>query len=227
MRGIREYWNRARYILRSEGAIPLLKRLFTYLAFQIFCRQEFYVRHHFVGELNEADFLPRIKDFSFKLITSNEMADELAEQVGFDFREQVLHARRRLDAGAVAFCIFIQNQLAHISWLGLSQEAKRAINPQPYRVDFAWHQGCVGRAETYPPYKGLRLMAYACFKRNEYMKEHGITTAIGIDETDNIAIYKAQSGIPTKIHTKARYMKFLWWQYWKETPLPEDFKPSF
>ena len=218
MRYIEERLNRARYILRSEGAISLLRRLFSYLFSQIFCCQEFYVRHHFVGELNEADFLPRVKDFTFKLITSNEMADDLAKQIGFDFRKQILRAGRRLDTGAAAFCIFIQNQLAHVSWLGLSQEAKNSINSQPYPVNFAQHQGCVGAAETAPQYRGLGLMTYACFQRHEYMKEHGITMAVGIDETDNIAIYKSQSKFPTKIHSKAHYIKFLWWQYWKETP---------
>jgi hypothetical protein len=227
MRCIREYWNRARYILQSEGAIPLLKRLFAYLSSQIFCRGEFYVRYHFVGELDEADFLPRVKDFSFKLTTSNEAADELAEQVGFDFREQIPRARRRLDAGAVAFCIFMQNRLVHISWIGFSQEEQRTMNSQPYKVNFSQNQACLGAAETDPRYRGLGLMAYACFQRHQYMKEHGITTAIGIDETDNIAIYKIHSRLPSKIYTKARYMKLLWWQYWKETPFLEDFKPSF
>jgi hypothetical protein len=227
MLGVREYWNRGQYILRSEGAIPLLKRLFSFLFSQIFCRGEFYVRHHFVGELNEADFRPRVKDFTFKTITSNEMANELAKEVGFDFRKRILRARRRLDAGAFAFCIFTQNQLAHISWIGFSQEAQRTINSQPYQVNYAQRQGCLGAAETDPRYRGLGLMAYACFRRHQYMKEHGITTAIGIDETDNIAIYKIHSRLPSKIYSKARYIKFLWWQYWKETPLPQDFKPSF
>jgi len=225
MRYIAEHLNRARYILRNEGTISLLRRIFSYLSSRIFFYEEYYVRQHFVGELNEADFLPKVKGFTFKLITSNEMADDWAKRTDVDFREQILHARQRLDAGAVAFCIFIQNHLANINWLGLDQKSKNSINPQPYQVNFSEHQGCTGAAETAPRYRGKGLMAYNCFQRNNYMKQQGITMLIGIDATDNIAIYKVQSRFPTKICARARYIKFLWWQYWKETPLPEGFNP--
>jgi hypothetical protein len=222
MRYITEYLNRAWYILRNEGVISLLRKTFSSY---IFCCKEYHIRQHFAGELNEADFLPRVKDFTYKLITNNEMADDWAKQIGSDFRKQILHARQRLDAGAVAFCIFIQNRLASINWVGLNQEAKNIINPLPFKVNFAQRQGCTSGAETVPKYRGKGLMAYLWFHRNNYMKQQGIPVLIGTDATDNIAIYKIQSRFPTKIYAKARYIQFLWWQYWKETPLPEGFKP--
>lgn len=227
MRYITEYLNRARYILRNEGSISLLRRTFLYLSSLIFRYKEYYVRQHFVGELNEADFLPKVKDFTFKLITSNEMANDWAKQTGFDFRNQIHYARQRLDVGAVAFCIFIQNRLASIHWVGLNQKAKNSINPKPIQVNFSEHQGYTGGGETVPKHRGKGLMSYAWFHRNNYMKQQGITMLIGADATDNIAIYKVQTKFPFKISAKARYIKFLWWQWWKETPLPEDFKPSF
>jgi hypothetical protein len=224
MRYIAEHLNRARYILSNEGAISLLRRIFSYLSSYIFFYEEYYVRQFFVGELNEADFLPKVKGFTLKLITSNEIADDWAKRIGFDFRDQILHARQRLDAGAVAFCIFIQNYLAHVSWVGLNQKSKNSINQQPYQVNFSEHQGCTGRGETVPKYRGKGLNSYAWFQVNNYMKQQGITTFIGIATTDNVAAYKGQPGFPSKICAKARYIKFLWWRYWKETPLPEGFK---
>jgi hypothetical protein len=219
MRYIAEYLNRGQYILRNEGAISLLRRIFSYLSSYIFCYKEYYIRQHFVGDLNEADFLPKVKGFTFKLITSNEIADDWAKRTGFDFREQILHARQRLDAGAVAFCIFIQNYLAHILWLGLNQKSKNSINSEPYQVNFSEHQGCIGGAETVPEYRGTGLMAYACFHRNNYMKQQGIAMLISINATDNVAICKVESRFPSKICAKARYINFLWWRYWKETPI--------
>ncbi|NQT31013.1 MAG: hypothetical protein HQ588_01640 [Deltaproteobacteria bacterium] len=225
MRYIAEHLNRARYIYRSEGAISLLKRLFSYLFSYIFSYEEYYVLHHFVGELNEAEFPPEDNDLTFKLITSNKMADDWAKRTGFDFRDQVLHARQRLDAGAVAFCVFIQNQLAHNGWVGLNQKSKNSIDPQPFRVNFSEHQGCVGGAETAPKFRNKGIMAYNWVHINNYMKEQGITMLTSIVATDNIAVYKAHTGFPSvKISAEARHIKFLWWQYWKETPLPEDFK---
>lgn len=225
MRYIKEHLNRARYILRSEGAITLLKRIFLYLFSHIFFYKDYYVCQDFVGELNEADFLPRVKDFTFKLITSNEMADDWAKQTGFDFRKQILNARRLLDAGAVAFCVFVQNDLASIKWVGLNQKVKNIINPQPYRVNFSEHQGFSGGAETVPQYRGKGLNAYTWFQRNNYMKQQGITMLTGLIATGDVHLHKLQSRFPIKIRSKARHIKFLWWQYWKETPLPEDFKP--
>jgi hypothetical protein len=225
MRYITEYLNRARYILRNEGTISLLRRTFSYLSSYIFLCDEYYVVQYFVGELNEADFLPRVEDFTFKLITSNEMADDWAKRIGFDFRGQALHARRRLDAEAVAFCTVVQNHLAHIGWVGLSQKAKDSINPQPYQVNFAEHQGCIGGAETASRYRNNGLMSYNWVHVNNYMKQQGITMLLSIEPTDNVAVCKVQSKFPSRICAKARYIKFLWWQYWRETPLPEGFKP--
>jgi hypothetical protein len=228
MRCIAEYLNRARYILRNEGIISLLRRIFLYLSSHIFCYKEYYVGQYFTRELNEADFLPKVRDFTFKLITSNEMADDWAKQTGFDFREHILHARQRLDAGAIAFCIFIQNELAHIGWVGLNQKAKDSINSQPFQVNFAQHQGFSGGGGTVPKYRGKGLHSYVWFHQNNYMKQQGITILMGISATDNVAINKLQnklqSRFPSKICAKARYIKFLWWRYWKETTLPEGFE---
>jgi hypothetical protein len=224
MRYIVESLARARYIYRSEGAISLLKRLFTYIFSQIFSWEEYYVRQNFPAELNEADFLPKVKELTFKIITSNEMADDWAKQIGFDFRCQALHSRRRLDAGAVAFCTVVQNHLAHIGWVGLSQKAKDSINPQPYQVNFAERQGCIGGAETASKYRNKGLMAYNWVQVNNYMKQQGITMLISIALATNVVVHKVQSKSPSRIYAKARYIKFLWWQYWKETPLPQDFK---
>lgn len=224
MRYFTEYLNRARYIYQSEGAISLLRRLFTHLFSQIFAWEEYYFFQNFVGELNEADFLPKVKDFTFKIITSNETADDWAKRTGSDFRKQILHARRRLDAGTVAFCIFIQNQLAHIDWVGLNQKAKNSINTEPYQVNFSQHQGCIGGGETVPKYRGKGLSLYGWFHMNNYMKQQRITMLIGIVATDDVGFYKLQSKFPSRISAKARYIKFLWWQYWKETPVPEGFK---
>jgi hypothetical protein len=225
MRHIAAHLNRARYILRNEGAISLLRRIFSYLASYIFSCEEYYVLQLSAGELNEADFLPRAKDFTFKLINSNEVADDWAKQTGFDFREQILHARRHLDAGAVAFCIFVQNCLASIIWAGFNQKAKDSLQREPYKVNFSEHQGCMAGGETAPQYRGERLNAYAWFRMIHYMKQQGITVLIGLVAIDNL--FKLHTKFPMKIYAKARYVKFLWWQYWKETPLPEDFKPSF
>ena len=223
MRYIAESLARARYLYRNEGTLSLLKRLFTYLFSQIFSWEEYYIRQNFVAELNEADFLPKVTGYTFKRITSNEMADDWAKQTGFDFRCQALNSRRRLDSGAVAFCTVVQDHLAHIGWVGLSQKAKDSFNPQPYQVNFAERQGFIGGAETASKYRNKGFMAYNWVQVNNYVKQQGVTVLISIALATNVVVHDVQSKFPSRICAKARYIKFLWWQYWKETLLPDDF----
>jgi hypothetical protein len=225
MNYISERINRARYIVKDEGYNSFIKRAISYLSLHLFFNEEYYVREHYCGDLDESDYLPRISGYTIEIVSTNDEADRLAQKLGADFREQVLNARRRLDAGAVAFCIFIGKDLANIHWQGFSSKAKSSINPQPYFVDFKNHEGCTGGAETPMKFRKMGLMAYSCYHRNNYMKVRGIKMLIGIDATDNIAIYKVQSKFPSRLRARARYIKILWWKSWKEKPLPDDFVP--
>lgn len=225
MHCIRDYLDRARYILRSEGAVTLLKRLLKYICSLIFTREIYYVRRNFIADLNETDFLPKTEDFCYRMITSNKEADDWAKQIGFDFREQILHARRRLDAGAIASCTFTQNNLAHIGWIGLDHKSKNSFNPQPYKVNFSEREGCIGGAETAREYRNKGFMAYNWMQLNKHMKQQGICVLIDIAAPENIAVHKVQFKFPSTICAKACYIKLLLWRYWKEVPLPEDFIP--
>jgi len=219
---IHDYLNRARYLLTNEGITSLFKKVFSSY---IFCNRELYIHQHFASELDESDFLPDLKEYTFKLFTSNEMADDWARKTGIDFRKQILHGRQRLDAGAVAFCIFMHGQLVCIDWVALTQEAKNIINPLPFKVKFSEGQACSSGAETVPRYRGKGLLIYNWFQRNNYMRQKGLTVLIGTVVADNIPVLKAHTKFSTNLYARAHHIRFLWWQYWKETPLPEGFKP--
>ena len=49
--------------------IALLRRGFTFLIYLIYEKQTFYLFELTIKEGNEADFTPRIKDFTFKIVT--------------------------------------------------------------------------------------------------------------------------------------------------------------
>jgi hypothetical protein len=222
-----QYINRANYLIRNEGSMSLLKRALSYVFHYIYFHEEYYVQELFPSDLNELEFLPAVENFTFKVMENNQDADDFAKKNGFDFREQILGARQRLAAGAVAFCIFINNQLVSVLWVGFNQKAKNSFNPQPYRVNFADQNGSTGGGETVPKYRGKGLMAYACFHRNNYMRLHGINKMTGIYVTNNITMHKVQSKFSSKLSAKASFTKFFIWQSWKETPLPENFEPTF
>lgn len=74
--------------------------------------------------------MPKVQNFTIRVISSNQQADELAAD-GIEFRSNIRHARLSLDKGAIAFCFFVDGELAHIGWVALSKEAKNTFDHTP------------------------------------------------------------------------------------------------
>lgn len=211
---------RAREILQTEGLMPLLGRGLVFLVGYLFRYENYYLYEHTLKERNEADFLPKIQDFTLEIITANQQADKLAA-AGLDFGSYLFAARRKLDKGAVAFCFFIDGKLAHIGWLAMSQEAKNTYDSLPYRVDFAHKQACTGGTWTNPKYRGRGLMVYGYYKRLQFLWEGGFKSSRNAVDVSNAISQKAQKRLGPKIYAKARYLKILRWKSWKETPITQ------
>jgi len=209
---------RVKNILQTEGLAPLLRRGFEFYIFQY---GNYYLYEHTLEERNEADFMPRIQDFTFKIIHTNEEADELAAATGSDFRRRFVNARHSLDKGAVAFCIFIKGEIAHIAWVALSEEARKALGFLPQKVDFSNNEACTGGTETIPKYRGNGLMAYGYFKRFQFLRGKGMIASRNAVAVNNIASQRAHAKFGPKIYARAHYTKILWWKFWKEMPLTQ------
>jgi len=209
---------RAKDILKTEGLKPLLKRGFAFVRVFFFEYGDFYLYEYSIKERSEADFLPKIQDFTFKMISGNEEANKLAEAMGSDFRRRFVTARRMLDKGAIAFCIFVKGEIAHIGWIALSEEAHKAVDNLPYRVGFLNHEACTGGTQTIPQYRGKGLMAYGYFKRFEFLREKGILVSRNAVAKSNIASQKAHAKFSPRVHAEAKHLRLLWWHFWKEKP---------
>ena len=105
----------------------------------------FLYEHSLLIERNEADYLPKIRDFTLKIVGNNREADELAAAIGSDFRRRFVLARRNLDKGAIAFCIFVNGEVAHIGFVAMSEEAKNTVDHMPYKVDFSNNEKTVNK----------------------------------------------------------------------------------
>jgi len=213
---------RAREIFQTEGLLPLVRRGLVFLVGHLFRYENYYLYEHTLEdtlkERNEADFLPRIQDFTFKIVATNQQADELAA-AGLDFRSYSINARRGLEEGAVAFCFFIDGELAHIGWVAMNAEGKKTFDSLPYQVNFSDKQGCTGGTWSHPKYRGRGLMVYGYFKRFEFLREQGMKSSRNAVDVGNIASQKAHAKFGPKIYGRGRYIKIFGWRYWKETPL--------
>ena len=176
---------RAKDIWQKEGLISLLRRGRTFLAQRTFRYGTYYLYEHTIRERNEADFMPKIKEYTFKIVHTNQETDELATK-GFDFGSYSYLVRRNLDKGAIAFCVFVGRELAHIGWVALTQEAMDSFEPYPYHVDFLNGEACTGGVLTVPKYRKKGLHIFIQFKRFQFLRERGIRASRSSIATGNI-----------------------------------------
>jgi hypothetical protein len=171
---------------------------------------------------NEEDVLPKVNDCTLRVVNGNQEAYEL-EAEGLEFRSYVSNAEERLEKGAIAFCFFVGQELAHIGWVALTQEAKDALGVPPYRVDFSNDEACSDSIWTNPKYRGMKFRTYGTFKRLEFLRAKGIKTKRTAIAKDNVASQKGRAmlSLPGP-HAEGRYLRILWWKWWMEKQLTLD-----
>ena len=69
---IRTFLVRGSDILASEGLKPMLVRGFDYFRRRVITYRKFYLYEHTLLERNVSDFMPRLENYEFKIIGSNE-----------------------------------------------------------------------------------------------------------------------------------------------------------
>ena len=180
--------------------------------------EERYYYEHTTKELNPLEFVPSRRDFTLHIVRTSQEADAL-EADGYEFRSYQTKASKGLDIGGIAFCIFIGRELAYISWAAITEEAKPYVDDWPYKVDFANKEACGGATLTIPKYRRYRFMRYGHYEKNEFLRQMGVVknrSSVGIYNT---ASNNAQAKFGGRIYAKARYLRILGLESWKETPL--------
>ncbi len=220
--GLGAWLRRAKDVVQEEGLTPLLSRGFGFVRESFFKYAEYYLYEHSLRERDEALFMPRIEGLIFRIVRTNEEADELAVELGSDFRRRFVRARRSLDKSAIAFCFFADGEIAHIGWVALSKEAKACFDPVPYEVDFRNRVACTGGTITVPKYRSRGLMTYGYVKRLRFLRELGWRASRNCVVVDNIASQKAQGKLGPRVYARARCLKLLRWRFLWQRPIGDD-----
>jgi len=216
-----ELLRRAKQILQTEGLTPLVRRGLSFVAGHILKYETYYLYEQTTANImdyDEADYVPRIDGLTLKLVYTNEQADEL-EAEGFEFRSQVMNARERLDKGAIAQCFFVRLELVNFGWTVLNQQAKDTLHEPPYKVDFLNAESCGGNVWTKPEYRRMGIRTYGRLKIMQFLLDNGIATHRNAVRKWDIASKGSYPKFNANIYAEARYLKILWWEFWKETPL--------
>jgi hypothetical protein len=208
-------------ILNREGFTGLLYRGIMLPARRQWLGMNYaerYYYEHTMRERNPLEFMPSRRDFTLHVVRTSQQADAL-EADGYEFRSYQTKASKGLDIGAIALCIFVQRELAHIGWIALTEEAKPYVDDWPYKVDFANKEACTGATLTIPKYRGYGFMEYGYYERFEFLRQMGVVksrNSVGITNTVSNHVH-AKFG--PRIYAKARYLRILGLESWKETPL--------
>jgi hypothetical protein len=201
---------------QREGFVPMLKSLkddaLRFFGSYLFYYAEYYLYELTLQERNEADFLPTVPNFTVQIVSSNRQADMLAAE-GDDFRKYFYSARQALDKGAIAFCIFVEGELAHVTWAAFTEEAKNTFDAMPYRINFAEKEAYTGGTFTFPKFRGKGLMTYSSFKKYQFLREQGVKISRNSVKVNNVASLRVHSKFAPKIYAKVRYVRFLWWKF--------------
>jgi hypothetical protein len=220
--GITQILRRMKQVWQKDGLIYLLGRGFRFVSNRILYYRVFYLCRHTLQARNEVDFMPGIRDCNLKVVSTNWQADGLANSGFEDFRHQFFKARQGLDLGAVAFCIYVGKELAHIGWVAMGKEAKETFDGLPYYVGFSAKEACTGGTVTVLKYRGKGLMTYGYYKRLEFLRQKGIITVKNAISENSIASKAVMERFDTEIYARARCLKIIRWGFWRETRLNKN-----
>lgn len=222
-------FRRARQVLQTEGLIALLRRVFALVAHYLLSPfyKNYAICYLYEADITdilkalegktEADFAPRLQNLTGRAVFSNHEADEM-EDAGLEFRSYNSSYRKWLDKGAAAYCIFIDKEFAHIVWTAMNKEAKKMIDPIPYKVDFANNEVCISEIWTNPKYRAKGLLTYSLFMGLQILKERGILKCKECIPINRAVIQKAAVLFGSRVYAEGQYLRILWWKIWKEKP---------
>lgn len=210
---------RGKYILVHQGWSAFIKDGFSFIRNLFFNHGTYLIYEKELSNSQRFDgFKPKI-DCSFKLINNLKEFYQLVEQ-GYDFK--MVNFKSLLAKGAKAFCLFVGQNLASVTWVAFNIKAKQEIDYIPFEVYFEKGEVCSGGSFTAPEYRGKGLLPYTYNFIFPYLISNNIVKVKFTININNISSQNAHAKlIPNKIDM-GRYLKVFWWEYWKGQQLKED-----
>jgi hypothetical protein len=212
-------FHRARDIVFYEGWPVFFKQVGSSI-------REFFYAHgvYFVYEVDlqkaaEAIMPPVKIDCTVKLISN---LDELEELVQQNYKLGTYSFKPKLARGTLAFCVFVQKELAHVTCISSGPDSKKEIDNLDFAVDFNHGEVCSGASYTHPKYRGKGLLNHVYSYIYPYLLQHHYKKNKFTIEANNTASQKSSARYSPKIIGRGRYLKFLWWRNWKPLPLKEE-----
>lgn len=198
MNKVRLLFKRGKESLHKKGLFLFLRHLFFY---HLIC-------YIYENNLNGPSFPCRINNAQFKIISSGEELDYLLGQ-GFDFGAfppDIQQYKVRLNRGAVLFCLLINGEVAHTSWIGFNGKSSYDFYPFPIENGSA---GYIGGTMTAPKYRRRGISLYIHSEMFQYLKKRKVSKALLSIHKENIAARNSQIKSGSFIREERHELRFL------------------
>jgi hypothetical protein len=218
MKHLLYYFKKATLYIQREGLIAFVEQLFSVFKNKVFLYQEHYIfQKNFNNVTNSDCFAPKVNDYYFKVIsTIEEMSELLKKGYSINLPFSISTFNERLNQGQIAFCIFIEKDLAYSCWAVVNNNVR--IHPPLNNINYEKEAYCWYDI-TGLQYRKLGLHTYGSFKRLEYLKEIGKTRVVLTVQKNNQPAIKVQNKLGLKICGEGKYLRLFMWTFWKEKPL--------
>jgi hypothetical protein len=212
---------RAAHLLRTEGVRGLVTGAAGHVnevRRSVLCAER-YVIYQFDTDTGCGPLrAPRVDGLEVFVVEREEDLHALAAR---GFEVPVSHPTLRrgwLRCGGVAFCAYVERELAHVAWVALGDAARGCCDGLPYHVDFEHGEACWGGSYTSRRFRGRGLYTYVCGVRLRYLHEHGWSVCRDAVRVDNVASLKGQGWWNPRPCFGASLVRFFRWTRWREYP---------
>ena len=213
---------RSKEILQKEGLLLFIKRAFLFsvrsLVGFLFKYGNYYIYEKTLNKTTEFGFTTEIQNVTLTTISTIEEFDKLIAE-GYDFK--MMNFERNIEMGALPFCAFVGQELAHVTWIAPNEKAKKCIDYLPFKVNFQAGEVCSGASFTNPKYRGRGLLSYVYSSIFLYLFKEGVLKDKFTINKKNISSQKAHAKFDPVIIGEGCYLKILWWEFWKEKTIKE------
>jgi len=195
--------------LRDEGAKEVMKIIISRL-FPLIIYETYYL---YENRNDHYNLQPKLKQTEIIYFYKYEEFEQYQRNHTISLLEFDLSwIKDLMSEGTLPFCAFIDNKLAHITWLAMDDNAKKSVEPWPMDVDWG-SEACWGAAQTSPSFRRSGLYSCVHAEISGYLKEKGFKKNKFTIKKKNIASSKAMSQFHPKIFGVGHYIKVLFWQF--------------
>jgi len=211
-------FKRGIYIIQKDGVKVFWKNALSFLSGFFYSRGTYYIYEKDLGKNEIYQFKPKLPNTYVRTISTVGEMESLITK-GYDFKK--INFQDKLMKGSIAFCAFINKELAHVTWAATDEKSKREIDPLPFKVRFQEQEACSGASFTDIRFRNKGLLSFVYMHIFIYLTNKKITKDKFTINVNNISSQKAHAKFQPVIVGKGKYLKILWWENWKEEPLKE------